>query len=74
MKIISIPVVAITLLLAGCVQESSEQPEPGSTTIFADVVYTNGNIYTVNEDKPWAEAVAIKDGKLVVVGPNEESG
>jgi opacity protein-like surface antigen len=46
MKIISIPVVAITLFLAGCVQESSEQPEPGSTTIFADVVYTNGNIYT----------------------------
>jgi predicted amidohydrolase YtcJ len=34
----------------------------------ADTVYTNGEIYTVNEDKPWAEAVAIKDGKFVFVG------
>ncbi len=34
----------------------------------ADVVYTNGKIYTVNEKQPWAEAVAIKDGKFVKVG------
>ena len=34
----------------------------------ADVVYTNGKIYTVNEAHPWAEAVAIKDGKFVAVG------
>ena len=34
----------------------------------ADVVYTNGKIYTVNEKQPWAEAVAIKDGEFLVVG------
>ena len=34
----------------------------------ADVVYTNGKIYTVNEPQPWAEAVAIKDGKFIAVG------
>jgi predicted amidohydrolase YtcJ len=31
-------------------------------------VYTNGKIYTVNEAQPWAEAVAIKDGRFVTVG------
>ncbi|UCD24136.1 MAG: amidohydrolase [Gemmatimonadota bacterium] len=38
----------------------------------ADVVYTNGRIYTVNEAQPWAEAVAIKDGKFLVVGSNAD--
>jgi predicted amidohydrolase YtcJ len=28
----------------------------------------NGRIYTVNEDQPWAEAVAVKDGKFFIVG------
>ena len=36
----------------------------------ADVVYTNGRIYTVNEAQPWVEAVAIKDGRFLVVGSN----
>ena len=36
---------------------------PGSTATQeqADIVYTNGRIYTVNDAQPWAEAVAIKD-------------
>ena len=38
----------------------------------ADTVYTNGKIYTVNSAQPWAEAVAIKDGKFLVVGSNED--
>ena len=38
----------------------------------ADTVYTNGKIYTVNEAQPWAEAVAIKDGKFLVVGSNAD--
>ena len=38
----------------------------------ADTVYTNGSIYTVNEAQPWVEAVAIKDGRFLVVGSNTE--
>jgi predicted amidohydrolase YtcJ len=38
----------------------------------ADTVYTNGKIYTVNEAQPWAEAVAIEDGKFIVVGSNDD--
>jgi predicted amidohydrolase YtcJ len=44
-------------------------PQPaGESAGAADTVYTNGKIYTVNEAQPWAEAVAIKDGKFLVVG------
>ena len=43
-----------------------------STGISADTVYTNGRIYTVNEAAPWAEAVAIKDGRFIAVGSDED--
>lgn len=39
----------------------------------ADTIFTNGKIYSVNADAPWAEAVAIRDGKFIVVGTNEEA-
>jgi predicted amidohydrolase YtcJ len=39
---------------------------------FADTVYSNGKIYTVNEAQPWAEAVAIKDGKFIAVGSDDD--
>ena len=44
----------------------SQAPEPPA----ADWVLTNGQIYTVNKTRPWAEAVAIKDGEFVYVGDN----
>jgi len=34
----------------------------------ADVVFTNGRVYTVNAQQPWAEAVAVKANKIVYVG------
>ncbi len=44
---------------------SSAQVEP------ADIVFKNGNVYTVNEEKPRAEAIAVKYGRIVFVGSNE---
>jgi predicted amidohydrolase YtcJ len=44
---------------------------PAIAADVADVVYRNGRIYTVNDAQPWAEAVAIKDGKFVYVGSNQ---
>lgn len=34
----------------------------------ADHVFTNGYIYTVDQENPEAEAVAVKDGKIIFVG------
>jgi predicted amidohydrolase YtcJ len=39
----------------------------------ADVLLTNGNIYTLNEKKPHAEAVAVKKDRIVFVGSDEEA-
>lgn len=40
----------------------------------ADRVFINGVIYTVDAERSWAEAVAIKDGRIVYVGDNAGTG
>jgi len=37
----------------------------------ADRVFTNARIYTVNENQPWAEAIALKGTDIVFVGSNQ---
>ena len=62
----------LALTLAACGGPSSEAPATEEVLDAADVVYTNGKIYTVNEAQPWAEAVAINDGEFIAVGTKEE--
>ncbi len=38
-----------------------------------DLVLTNGNIYTVEDKQPKAQAVAAKDDRIIFVGSNEEA-
>lgn len=40
----------------------------------ADTILANGRIYTVDEQHPWAESVAIRDGRIVAVGTAAETG
>ncbi len=44
-----------------------------SATEDVDVIFLNGNIYTVNEKQPHAEAIAIKNDRIVFVGSNAEA-
>ena len=60
------------LTLFACGQQSADTPGTEPVVDAADTVYTNGRIYTVNESRPWAEAVAIKDGKFIVVGSSAD--
>ena len=58
--------VVVLFLTAGCGQDNPAEDAPG-----ADSVYRNGRIYTVDDSRPWAEAVAIQDGRIVFVGSDE---
>lgn len=53
---------ALAGLLAGC----AEPPDPG-----VDHVFVNAVAYTMAEDAPWAEAVAVDDDRIVYVGDNQ---
>lgn len=59
---------AIALLITGgCV----DAPEPPSDSDGkADLVLVNGDIYTVDAARSWADAVAIKGERIIYVGPD----
>lgn len=63
-------------LLAACSGEQSggnnaSADSSATTCTPADIVLTNGTIYTVNENNPTAQAIAIKDNKFIYVGDND---
>jgi predicted amidohydrolase YtcJ len=47
----------------------SEKQSPG--TIEADLILHAGRIYKVDARRGWAEALAVKDGKIIAVGTNK---
>ena len=55
-----------TILLA--LSDASAQ----KNSAFADTVIVNGKIYTLNPQKPWAEALAIRADLIVAVGSDAE--
>src|SRR5689334_25176273 len=56
--------VAAILLLLGTIASAAET---------ADIIFMNGNVYTVNEKQPRAEAVAVSRDRIVFVGSNAEA-
>lgn len=58
-------VLVAVLLLAAC--GSGQTSDPVSP---ADRVFMNATVYTVDDERSWAEAAAIRDGKIVYVGDN----
>lgn len=61
----SFPVVfALALLASGC--------KPSGPAVVADAIYVGGPIVTVNDAQPNAEALAVKDGKILAVGARAE--
>ena len=58
----------IVLLLAATLIAVGQQ---STTTMNADLILHNGVIWTVDEKNPSVQAVAVKDGKFVVVGSND---
>ncbi len=49
-----------TLFLATCAQSSGEE-----------IFFINGKIYTLSEEQPLAEAVAVREGRIAAVGDTE---
>jgi predicted amidohydrolase YtcJ len=60
----------LCLLFALCVAQGCASSSPAES---ADIVFKNGKIYTVNEKQPQAEAIAVKQGKIIFVGSNADA-
>jgi len=75
----SIPAFALVTagLLTGCSKSPEPVPPQASQAVqpqvgAADTIYMGGEIVTVNEKQPSAEALAVKGGKIVAVGTRSD--
>jgi len=59
--------VAFALMVSGC----TKSPTPQSASRI-DLAITNARIWTGDEQRPSAEALAVTDGKLIAVGTNAQ--
>ena len=64
MKALSMIVVLASFTLLGCTQGGSEDTESN----YADTVFRNGAVYTMDDSRSWATAVAVREDKIVYVG------
>ena len=60
------------VLLSACSREKEQVSTEDVAPEMADLVLINGGIYTVDGDRSWAEAAAIRNGLIVAVGDNSE--
>jgi predicted amidohydrolase YtcJ len=56
---------------AGCAPTNNDQADAASSG-EADQVVTNGNIYTIDDTTPRAQAFAVKNGRFLAVGSNSD--
>jgi len=57
--------VSLAALFTACAAPAPENP--------ADLVLVNGNVYTLDDDRPTAQAIAIRGERIVAVGSDDEA-
>ena len=66
-------ILPLALLFAtACSERTGPAVDEPPAQVRADLVFVNGGIYTVDADRSWAEAAAVRDGVIVRVGTNAE--
>jgi predicted amidohydrolase YtcJ len=62
-NVISLILISCVLFLVSCNKNQA---------IYADAIYIDGNVITVDDKAPYAEAIATKDGLIIAVGSTKE--
>ncbi len=52
---------SLLMLIAGCATPPGATPPP-------ELLLTNGKIYTLDAERRWAEALAVRDGRIIAIG------
>jgi len=64
MKALPMFIVLASCVLLSCTNRSSEDTDAN----YADTIFRNGAVYTMDANRSWATAVAVRSGKIVYVG------
>ncbi|WP_420582750.1 amidohydrolase [Reichenbachiella sp.] len=73
MKTLNSTVILLAAVFLIACGEQNTSKQQNVTVVEADKVLTNAVIETMNPDQPNAEAVAMKDGKIVFVGSSDQA-
>ncbi len=80
MKMIKYGLPVLLLVLSYGCDQGTDSLGPGQAAIAtgeatpaAHTLLINGRIYTVNPAQPWAEAIAVRDGRILFVGSDDEA-
>ena len=65
---------AVALFLALLSSAFATWAQQSARVAPADILIVHAKIYTVDEKKPWAQSLAIRKGKIVAVGTDEQVG
>ncbi len=69
-----LPLMGLIFLIA-CNNATEEAVGAGDAGVMADAIYSGGDIITMEGDSAvYAEAIAVKDGKIVFIGSKAEAG
>jgi len=63
---------AAAVVLGACSERPEEVSMPETAAQPADLVLINGGIYTVDAQRSWAQAAAVRDGAILAVGGNTD--
>jgi len=59
------------LIVAGCSSSETKKEDESKKTV-ATKIFKNGAIYTLNDSQQWAQAIAIKNNKIIFVGSDDD--
>ncbi len=65
---------AVFLLLFVLGLSSSVFAQQSARIVPADILIVHAKVYTLDANKPWTQSIAIRKGKIVAVGTDEEVG
>ncbi|CAH9063669.1 N-substituted formamide deformylase [Pseudoalteromonas holothuriae] len=69
-------VLLLSCAVSGCGDSSNTLSQTTENTISqleSTKVFVNGQVYTVNTEQPWAQAVVIQENKIIYVGDNDKA-
>ena len=70
-----IPIMLLCVVLSSCTNDQTAvTPGKSQANGNADVIFRGGPVYTMDANRSWASAVAVRDGKIVFVGQDSEIG
>lgn len=63
----------LLIIVGGLLFACQEFETSSARDEVADTVFINGKIYTVDKQQPWVEAIALRQGRYVSVGSNQQA-